>query len=169
MDCLLQKELWSRRPFCPHKCLGEDTGRTTEKVPGAVPIFIPEPAVKLTHVVCCTKVRGSPGSIPRCNNLPSYTVTNLVLFLSSSECSLFCKKIVIISFLRIPAGPQASRDTYDQDSTKEKIISGDPAIQLSARSLQKSRFPGWQSPRRLPSQMQHWTMRNNRGGQQQAT
>ena len=39
-------------------------GHSCQETPG----LIPNPAVKLTHVVCCTEVRESPGTIPGCNH-----------------------------------------------------------------------------------------------------
>ena len=62
-----------RPPFRTRKHLKAtcgDCGHSCRETPG----LIPNPAVKLTHVVCCTEVRESPGSIPSCNHLPSYTV-----------------------------------------------------------------------------------------------
>ena len=49
------------------------------------PGLIPNPAVKLAHVACCTEVRESPGTVPIYYCLLSYTVIlNVTL---KSECS----------------------------------------------------------------------------------
>jgi hypothetical protein len=40
-------------------------GHSCQETPG----LIPNPVVKLAHVVCCTEVRESPGTIPSCNHL----------------------------------------------------------------------------------------------------
>ena len=70
-----------------------DCGHSCRETPG----LIPNPAVKLTHVVCCTEVRESPGTIPSCNHLPSYTVSLLTVFslermLSASFSVIFILK-----------------------------------------------------------------------------
>ena len=51
-----------------------DSGHSSWETPG----LIPNPAVKPTHVACCTEVRESPGTMPSCYHLTSYyTVTIL--------------------------------------------------------------------------------------------
>ncbi len=51
---------------CPVLTTG-DSGHSCRDTPG----LIPNPAVKPAHVVCCTEVRESPGTIPSCYYFPS--------------------------------------------------------------------------------------------------
>ena len=73
-----------------------DSGHSFRDTPG----LIPNPEVKPEHVVCCTEVRESPGTIPSCYHLPSYTVT--------PKSGAF-QEIVILSVM----GKHQVRDLHD--------------------------------------------------------
>ncbi len=64
------------------------------------PGLIPNPAVKLTHVVCCTEVRESPGTIPSCYHLSFLHGSVLMKFLLTSDCAR--QNSVIIAANAIP-------------------------------------------------------------------
>jgi hypothetical protein len=76
-----------------------DSGHSSWDTPG----LIPNPEVKPAHVVCCTEVRESSGTIPSCYHLPSFhEICFTKIFTKWAEAQLF--KSVIIDVIAILSG-----------------------------------------------------------------